>query len=204
MDAITLPNPTIIEVVGLPGSGKSFFASQFAETFGAPIVSRDQIRWMLFAHHTYSRDEESMVNQVADMMTGELLKTGKTFVIDGGYNSRTARNQLKTLAKKHNFRVMTVVVQTDEPTARLRSLKRKNNKDIDRFKQPLDSQTFASQVKTYQPPVVDRNHVVISGKHTYNTQARIVLKKIVETQQDGISARPAARPIARPRGPFIQ
>ena len=54
MEALTLSSPMIIEVVGLPGSGKSFFANQFANTFGAALVSQDKIRWTLFAHHTYS------------------------------------------------------------------------------------------------------------------------------------------------------
>lgn len=203
MEPKPLSNPTILQVVGLPGSGKSFFATQFAETISAPAVSRNQIRWVLFAHHTYSRDEESMVDQVADMLITELLKTKRTIILDGGYNSRVSRNNLKNLAKKHGYNVMTIVVQTDEPTAKQRSMKRSGNKDIDRFKQPLTSETFAALSKTYQAPIVDRNCVVISGKHTYSTQARVVLKKLVETQENG--ARSAAvRPIVRPRGPFIQ
>lgn len=201
MEPITLPNPTIIQVVGLPGAGKSFFASQFAETLGAPIVSRDKIRWLLFSHHGYTHDEEFIVSQVADMLIAELIKTHKTFILDGGYNSRAARDRLDALAKKHSYRVITVIVQADELAAKTRSIKRSGNKSVDKYKQPLTVQMFEKQVKAYQPPTINSNNVVISGKHTYNTQARAVLKKIVENQQSAIPARPTTRTV---RGPFIQ
>ena len=74
MEALTLSSPMIIEVVGLPGSGKSFFANQFANTFGAALVSQDKIRWTLFAHHTYSDNENAMVEQVADLLITETTK----------------------------------------------------------------------------------------------------------------------------------
>jgi predicted kinase len=205
MEALTLSSPMIIEVVGLPGSGKSFFATQFANTFGSALVSEDKIRWTLFAHHTYSESENAMVKQVADLMITELLRSGKTFVCDGGYNSKITREELAARAKKAGFRVLTIVVQTDEPTAQRRAVKRDPKKHGDQYKQSLTASEFANQKKQYQAPNIDRDAVVISGKHTYATQARIVLKKIVETQ----GSRPAAAetrptPIVRSRGPFIQ
>ena len=205
MEALTLSSPMAIVVVGDPGAGKSFFAAQFANTFGSALVSEDKIRWTLFAHHTYSDNENAMVNQVADLLITELFRTGKTFVLDGGYNTKAKRDELAARAKKAGFRVLTIVVQTDEPTARRRALGRDAKKAGDHYKQPLTPDEFARQEKLYQAPVIDGNTVVISGKHTYATQARIVLKKIVETQnaaQAAAAARPT--PLVRSRGPFIQ
>jgi predicted kinase len=191
-----------IVVVGLPGAGKSFFASNFAKTFGAALVSQDKIRWTLFAHHTYSDNENTIVGQVADLLITELLRTGKTFVLDGGYNSQLSRETLAERVSRHGFRILTIVVQVDQPTSKKRALGRNSNKPGDRYKQPLSATQFAAEAEQYEAPTVDKNTVVISGKHTYATQARAVLKKIVETRDTSTSdSRPKS--IVGPRGPFI-
>lgn len=207
MDSNNLSAPTIIQLVGLPGSGKSFFANQFAETFGSSIISTDKIRWILFAHHTYSQDEESIIAQISSYMLNELIKTRKTIILDGGYNNRTARAQLISLAKKNKYRLLTVIVQTDDLTSRKRSAKRDNKNPIDQYKQPIDKGQYEHQAKSYHAPTIDQNCVVISGKHTYSTQARVVLKKLLEMQKNPISTQPVnnrPKTTARLSGPFIQ
>jgi predicted kinase len=124
MDKAAPSNPLVIAVIGLPGSGKSFFAEQFSNSLDVALVSEDKVRWMLFAHHTYNENENSIVRQVANMMTAELFKTKKTFLLDGGYNSRTSRAALATQAKKAGYKILTVIVQTDEPTAKRRATHR--------------------------------------------------------------------------------
>ena len=206
MENLKLDAPTIIEVVGLPGAGKSFFATQFAHTFSAAIVSFDHIRWTLFAHHTYSDNENAMVEQVADLLITELLKTRKTFVLDGGCNTRPEREEIAKRARKAGFQVVTVVVQVDDATAKRRALKRSANNPGDRYKQSMTASDFAAQEKNFQMPVVEKTTVVISGKHTYTTQARMVLKKILEIQNAPVAVRNAPRPvpILHGRSPFIQ
>ena len=208
MNTTPMSKPIIVQLIGPAGAGKSFFARRFAKTFGAPIVSRDQLRWTLFAHHTYSEDEESMVSQIAEVMIDEILKTNKLFILDGGYNRRPERNAIRDKAHKHGYQIFTVMVQTDEPTARHRTKHRKAGSVDDRYNQSLTPEQYAAQLKAYQSPVVDKNTVVISGKHTYSTQARTVLKKLVEIQAapSSPSTQPKSRPasIARSFGPFIQ
>ena len=216
MEALTLSSPMIIEVVGLPGSGKSFFASQFASTFGAALVSQDKIRWTLFAHHTYSDNENAMVEQVADLMITELLRTKKTFVLDGGYNTAAARRTLAARAHRNGYRVLTIVVQTDEPTSKRRATKRSDKKPGDQYKQSLTDEQFEQAKKLYEEPSTSLpDVVVISGKHTYNTQAKIVLRKMIEisgqsstetaASNHGTTTKASERPVIdiKPRGPFV-
>ena len=195
MESIKSENPTIIEMVGLPGSGKSFFATQFAKTFGSAIVSIDKIRWMLFANHTYSDNENIMVQQVADLIITELLKTQKTFVIDGGYITEIEREELTRRAAKAGFRVLTVVVQVDTPTAKHRSLKRDSRCTGDRYKQALTPEEFDAQIAKHELPEATDHNVIISGKHTYSTQVRTVLKKMIGLKNAPIVVKPLPRPI---------
>lgn len=216
METLTLSSPMIIEVVGLPGSGKSFFANQFAGTFGAAIVSQDKIRWTLFANHTYSDNENAMVEQVADLLVSELLKTKKTFVLDGGCNTNSSRRAVLARARKNGYRVLTIVVQTDEPTSRRRATRRSDKKPGDQYKQSLSDEQFDLAKKNYEEPsTTPADVVVISGKHTYNTQAKIVLRKMIEISggnsqptkptADESSVQPHRATLnIRPRGPFVR
>ena len=215
MEALTLSSPMIIDVVGLPGAGKSFFANQFANTFGAAVVSQDKIRWTLFAHHTYSDNENAMVEQVSDLMITELLRTKKTFVLDGGYNRASARHALANRARRNGYRVLTIVVQTDEPTSRRRATKRSEKKLGDQYKQSLTNEQFDAARDAYEEPSTTADDVVvISGKHTYNTQAKIVLRKMIEISGQSTAAKrdeakesrpaqPRATLNIKPRGPFV-
>lgn len=219
MDSLKLERPAIVEVVGLPGAGKSFFATQFANTFGAALVSSDKVRWTLFANHTYSSNENQMVDQVADLTITELLKTQKTFVLDGGCNTRLAREEIERRAKKAGFQILTVVVQVDEQTAKRRATKRNAKNPGDKYKQSMPAEEFAKAVKELQVPAIDKRTVVISGKHTYSTQARAVLKKMIEIQSvptpttttkiataapvAPTATTPRPGPVLRGRGPFV-
>lgn len=177
----------VIVVVGIPGVGKSFFARRFAETFNAPLVNEDKIRYTLFSKHTYSKNEQAMVNQIAKLMIDELFIAGKTFVLDGGYSTRVARDEITALANQYGFRTLIVWVQTDEPTAKRRALHRSLKIAGDQYKQSLSPEQWDAQIKAFTAPDIEKketNSVVISGKHTYAAQAKTVLKKIVEARTD--------------------
>ena len=184
MDKLNLSQPLVIVVTGLPGSGKTFFANSFATTFGVASVSNDKIRWTLFANHTYSENENAMVDQISDLLIAELLRTKRTFIIDGGYNSSLKRKHIEIIAKKAGFATLTVEVQTEPLTAKDRAKSRSAKNPCDKFKQSLKPEQFAKLVKNYEAPTIGRSSVVISGKHTAQTQLRTVLKKIVEMERN--------------------
>lgn len=177
MKNLSLPKPLILVLVGLPGAGKSFFARQFAEMFGSPLVSFDRIRYELFAEPQNSAEEHTIIGRLAEYQIAELIKTHRSFLVDGGYNAAAARQALATYAKKHGYGVLVIWVQTDDQTAQLRSMKRNPRKLDDQFSPSLDNQTFLSLSKRLTAPSREE-YVVISGKHTFSTQAKMVLRKL--------------------------
>jgi predicted kinase len=190
MKSLSLSRPLVIIVIGLPGSGKSFFARQFADMFGAPLVSVDFIRHALSPQSQYVAEEDALVNALAHSQTVELLKTGKTFVIDGGLNHRAARLAVERLASKHGYGKLTIWVQTDEPTSLSRSMKRSAKRQTDELNAPMDAAAFARYRKQFGIPTPSENIVVISGKHTFATQARVILKKLVAPRDTVVTVRP--------------
>lgn len=176
-------------VIGLPGSGKSFFARQFAETFGAPLVSIDLIRHIMKPNSTFTPEEDAQIMTLADQQIHELLKTNKTIIIDGGMNHRSQRLAIERLAQKHGYGKLTIWVQTDEPTSLARSVKRSSKRATDELNSPMSPETFARYKKQFIAPTRTENTVVISGKHTFATQARVVLKKLVAPRDVVVTSR---------------
>lgn len=186
-------------VVGTPGSGKSFFARRFADMFAAPIVSYDEICWRLFPETGYTKEEETVVSHLMKLQIDQLIKTQKTFIIDGAVNTRVARMAVERLGKKHDYDTLTVWVQTDDGTAEYRSAKRSPTRDGDKLNRPMPEEIFARFLKRINPPTERENHVVISGKHTFTTQARTVLRKLVPAREATAPVVPV--PPIRRRGP---
>lgn len=179
MKSLSLSRPLVIMVIGLPGSGKSFFARQFADMFGAPLVSTDFIRHAIFPDSQYSPEEDALVHALSHNTLSELLKTHKTIVVDGGVNNRASRLAIDRLTAKQGYGKLTIWVQTDEPTSVARSIKRSKTRTTDALNTSMDQKTFERYHKQFGAPSPTENVVVISGKHTFATQARVVLKKLV-------------------------
>lgn len=175
-------------MVGLPGAGKSFFARQFSQTFGAPIVSYDRLRYELFNDITFSKEEQVIIGRIADYQIEELLKTRRTFLIDGGGNTYSERTKLEKIAKQAGYETLVVWVQVDIGSAKKRSMKRSKQRIDDKYNRSLHADEYAAQAKRLAPPKAKEHFTVISGKHTYHTQAKAVLKKLV-TPEDPQTAK---------------
>lgn len=183
MKSLNLAQPQMLMIAGNPGAGKSFFARQFSETFDAPVVSVDRIRFELFANPTFSSDEADLVWRIAGYIIEELLKTNRSFVVDGGCNSRAERLRLSQSARRAGYAAPIIWVQTDVATCRVRALKRNPEKrSDDKYNASLTEEIFDNLVRRFTEPTHEK-HVVISGKHTYGTQARMVLRKLVADRE---------------------
>lgn len=158
MKYLSLSSPHLIVMVGEPGAGKTFFAQQFAETFSAPLLSTHFF-------DSYSQDY-STISQSTLQLLREMIKTKRTIICDGLANRRVERGALTKFAKKNGYSILFVWVQTDQNTARQRSLKIS----------PAD--VYETNLRRFSPPHESEPFIVISGKHTYATQARTLLNHI--------------------------
>jgi predicted kinase len=173
-------------VVGIPGSGKSFFSRQFSDTFGAPLVSYDEIRSSLYGTAAFDKSQLEIVKAVMDIQIAQLLKTNKTFIVDGIGMTRIERSNLRKHILKHSYDMLIVWVQTDVATAQFRSMKRSQRRKDDEYNVSLNHDQYTVLEKRFTAPSESEKTVVISGKHTYASQAKIVLKNLV-TPRDPLS-----------------
>lgn len=173
MESIGLNKPHLIIMVGIPGSGKSFFAEHFADSFKAPIISTDEIRNKLFKDVKFSKEEDLIVNTVANYLLDELLKTNRTIIFRGETATKSDRLKIFNKCRNAGYEPLCVWVQTDVDTSRHRLIKKIGTKLFDNNKFEKDIKNFSA------PNILSEKPVVISGKYTYNSQLKIVLKHLV-------------------------
>lgn len=180
MKALSLTKPHLLVMVGIPGSGKSFFAKHFSDTFKAPWVHLDGIRAELFNEPTFSKDENIIVSRVSDYMLDEVFKTQKTILLEGGVDQRTHRTAIEKRARAAGYETLYIWVQTDPATAKVRATKKTRQQPVAK----LSSEQFDAFSKRFTPLAPSDKQIVISGKHTFASQIKIVLKKLVEPRAE--------------------
>lgn len=190
MKSLSLSQPHVIIMTGIPGSGKSFFAEKFADTFHAPYVSQTKVAQL-------ANINETDATNVTIYQLQELFKTKQPIVFDGASNTRAERLELARLARKAGYETLFVWVQTDLATAKGRSTKELK----DKTSPTLPADEFDRRVKRFTAPNAIEKPMVISGKHTYASQAKVVLKKLSAPRASTPPAEPPARPVptASPR-----
>lgn len=149
-------------MVGIPGSGKTHFAKQFSETFNAPLIAADVVA-------AHARDEES-AGELIRSFVGELLKTKQSIVVDAGGTSRKDRVEFNRFLRENGYEPLLVWVQVDSNTAKQRALKHRK----------MPHEEFESALSKFSAPHQTEKPLVISGKHTYASQAKTVLKRLSE------------------------
>jgi len=165
MKSLSLTKPHLLVAIGLPGSGKSFFAEKFAETFGAPYVCEAEI--------AQQAKDASACDTLFRLQLEQLLKTGQTIVIDGKAQTRVERMALTQKAKKQDYEILLIWIQTDPQTAKSRALKKNYTTD-----------SFDKETRRFTAPSNLEKVVVVSGKHTYASQAKVVLKKLTNPRAE--------------------
>ncbi len=181
MKPLTSTTPHVIIMVGIPGAGKTTFADLFAHTFQAPIISSS----------AFPHIEETTASQLSNLMLRELLKTQRTIVFDGPTYSKVSRTELAKQVSAAGYQPLLVWVQTESLEAKRRALKKKTDNS------QLTSDEFDAAIRRFTPPTTLEKPVVISGKHTYASQLKIVLKRLAGDPRPETPQEPRTRPSGR-------
>src|SRR5579863_6554441 len=75
----------IILVMGLPGSGKTYFASRFANLIHADYINSDRVRQRMFPFRSYSeREKASVYDEMLELMR-QAIRQDKDMVLDATF-----------------------------------------------------------------------------------------------------------------------
>lgn len=175
-----LHKPSLILLYGYPGAGKSYFARQFCEDVAAAHVHDDKIRHEIFEEPRYDKQENQILQQLMQYMTEEFLKAGLSVVFDTNAMRLGHRRMLRDLARKFSAQPVLVWLQIDSDSAYLRASTRDRRKTDDKFAIPMDKEMFGKVAGFMQNPGQAEDYVVLSGKHTYSTQSKMISKKLYD------------------------
>lgn len=179
MTKIVLAKPTLFMLYGLPGSGKTHFARQLAETLHAAHVQGDRIRYELFETPRNDKQENDIVNHLMEYMTEEFLNAGVSVIYDANAMRVNQRRTLRGIARQASAQPLLIWLQTDVETAFARTNQRDRRRSDDKFAAPYDRAAFDNYLSHMQNPQ-NEEYLVISGKHTFNTQRSSVIKRLYE------------------------
>lgn len=180
MKPLTPASPHAIIMVGIPGSGKSTFAEHFADTFQAPIINESRIAFE-------TNTDAKQVQLFSAIMLQEILKAQRTFIIEAAQLTKNRQAALIKTVTKAGFRPLIVWVQTETNEA-----KRRASKALP-VGSGLSSSEFDLAIKGFTAPIPNQKTVVISGKHTYATQLKVVLKQLAGSRPETPSSPPPQR-----------
>lgn len=192
MAKLTLTKPALIMLYGFPGAGKTNFARQLSDDLQAAHVQSDRIRSELFENPQYDKRENDIVTHLMDYMTEEFLNAGVTVIYDTNAMRLSQRRALRDLARRTKTAHALIWVQIDTDTALQRVLKRDRRRMDDRYAASFTKDNFQAYAGNMQNPTPTEDYIVISGKHTFNTQRNAVLKRFYEIgmlSADGALAR---------------
>jgi predicted kinase len=179
MSKIIPSKPTIICLYGFPGSGKSYVARNLADEIQLAHVSSDRIRSELFQSPRYDPQENAIVTHLMDYMSEEFLGSGVSIVYDTNALRIAQRRKLREVAKKHHAAYLLIWLQVDIDTAFIRTQDRDRRTADDKYAEPQTKNTFDRQVAGMQNPEGE-DYLVISGKHTFDTQKNAVINRLYQ------------------------
>ena len=81
----------IVIIFGLPGSGKSHFASRFAKVINAEYINSDRVRKEIFEKRLYSDEEKKVVYAKMLEQMKESVKQKRNLVLDGTFHKKEIR-----------------------------------------------------------------------------------------------------------------
>ena len=165
MKPITPTTPHVIIMVGIPGAGKTAFAEHFAKTFQAPTVNTQLIQ-------SIADVDLATATALSLVMLDELLKTSRTVIYEGPTGTKTSRLEISRRVSAAGYKPLVVWVQTESLEAKRRATKKQKDGSH------LSPEEFDAAIKRFHLPTATEKVVVISGKHTYATQLKIVLKHL--------------------------
>lgn len=179
MQSKVLPSkPFLMLLYGYPGAGKSTFARQF--TGEMPIVHLDETKIKYELHESTKGQAVGGAEEIIDFMVKEFLAAGVSVILDKNVSKVRDRKKYMHLAKKANSSpVLLIWIQLDPESAFMRTQKRDRRKSEEKYALEYSKSDFQQLINESQNPD-NEDYVVISGKHTFQTQRGSVMKKLFE------------------------
>lgn len=165
-------SPFLILVMGLPGTGKSYFARHLAEKIGAAYFNTDIIRDKLGLRGQYDAASKQKVYDRLYREAGQKLTEGKTVIVDGTFHRKEGREDLKQIAHENKALLKIFVITAEEEIIRERTAKQRKYSEAD-FE-------VYKKVKEQFEPVEEDHHKIESKRNNLAEMLEVAEKELGE------------------------
>ncbi|MEO9005025.1 MAG: AAA family ATPase [Ginsengibacter sp.] len=166
----------IVIVFGLPGSGKSYFASRLAKTINARYVNSDKLRKEMFTERVYSDSEKKAVYDTMLDEMKEAVQQNNNLVLDATFHKKDTRQlfveEMQVLGKGE---ILFIEVWADEEIIRERVKKERPYSEAD-----FEVYQFISQ---HNEPL-DQSHLVLQSTNYNINEMLNIASEYLKTKND--------------------
>ena len=149
-------------IFGAPCSGKTTFAEKFAKKFGLAYFNLDELK----EKHNLTR---KTILEILEIIS----RTNQTLVFEGQIKNEKERLEIRNLLRDVGYEPALIWIQTDVATVRSR-LKSKY-KSVEKAKD-----IYNKAINTLEAPEENERPIILSGKHTFETQTKHVICGLAE------------------------
>jgi predicted kinase len=143
--------PGLVVLIGLPGSGKSYFARQLAKRYPAAVLDSDALRSVLFESPQHTEREHGRLFPAIHVLTRRLLLRGVPLIQDATNLKEANRRPLYRLAEETGARLVIVRVRAPLAVMRERLARRTEARDP-RDRSTADLAVLEKMRHDYQRP----------------------------------------------------
>ncbi|MEB2785263.1 AAA family ATPase [Algoriphagus persicinus] len=111
---------SIILVMGLPGSGKSYFAARLASEISAVHLQSDIVRKSMHLEGKYTEGDKMLVYEEMCNKAEALLDNGESVIVDATFHLDTFRKIFYKLAAKLTIQIAVIWIESTDTLIKLR------------------------------------------------------------------------------------
>lgn len=164
--------------VGLPGAGKTTFASGLSSWLGVEHLRGDKIGLELFRFPTFSPQERQMVYGEMNRRAGESLRAGQHALYDAAVNTRAQRDQLVALAEQCGGRAVGVWVQVPTPLAKKRAGTLRDANVVGPVARIIPPHIFDQYAAAFETPTDNEDVKLVAGDACFALQYRRLQRQL--------------------------
>lgn len=177
--------PVLYMLLGIPGSGKSYFASQLAETTGALWLNSDKTRFEIYGAGWSERitDPKMRYDDVFSRMNKLMLETlqgGRDVLYDANNHKREFRDTFRNQAQSIGAQAILLYVKTPWNISDERATNRTNSP----YQNPkMSPEKLQKHKDLFQEPQPDEITITVDGTLNFPQQYENFIAQISEVNQ---------------------
>ena len=123
--------PILIVIFGLPGTGKTTFATALSNQLGIKHFNTDIIRSLSGKSQQYDKENKALIYDEILKLTSLEFEKGKNVIVDATFYKKKLRKRFKVLAQEYDASVKWIEVCAGEEVVKKRVSKKRRYSEAD-------------------------------------------------------------------------